>query len=547
MNIKELLLQNEKKDLLRISTAGSVDDGKSTLIGRLLYDSKTLYEDHLSSLKKDSMRKGSAGGDIDYSLLLDGLRAEREQGITIDVAYRFFSTPKRKFIIADTPGHEQYTRNMVTGASTSDLAIVLIDASKGILPQTKRHSFIASLLGIKHIIVAINKMDIVDYKEEVFEKIKQSYTNFAARLTVQDIHFIPLSGLRGDNVVELSCNMPWHNGPALLDYLENVHIASDRNQIDLRFPVQYVNRPDMYYRAYCGSLSSGIMRKGDKVTILPSGKHSVVKSIVTYDKELQEACQPMAISVELEDEIDISRGDMIVHSNNIPESSDTVDAYVVWMDETPLDANQKYLMKQNNSITPCFLNQCYYKFDINELRKQNSAYLDLNEIGRVKLQLNRKIIFDPYSKNRVTGAFVLIDSATNLTSGAGMIIGKPPEEKALIDSYKFSDIENNKLVVYWVTGETGHDRKFILDSLKKKLHEKNLKYFIIDGKSVRKSLAEMRLSDDFSLSVKHIAVIVRMCISNRLIPIVELHLNDESERKFIGGYFEDLQVIFSGQ
>ncbi len=547
MNIRELLISNKKKDLLRISTAGSVDDGKSTLIGRLLYDSKTLYDDHVSSLKKDSVTKGSVGGEIDYSLLLDGLRAEREQGITIDVAYRFFSTPKRKFIIADTPGHEQYTRNMVTGASTSDLAIVLIDASKGMLPQTKRHSFIASLLGIKHIIVAVNKMDIVNYEAEIFNQIKAIYTDFAARLTVQDIHFIPLSGLRGDNVVEQSPNMPWYKGPALLDYLETVHIASDRNQIDLRFPVQYVNRPDMGFRGYCGTLSSGVIRKGDKIAVLPSGRQSCIKSIVSYDGELEEAYNPMSISVTLEDEIDVSRGDMIVHRNNIPECSDRIDAYIVWMDETPLAADRKYLMKQNNSTTTCYLSECYYKFDIDKLGRKNAECLALNEIGRVKLQLSRKIIFDSYSQNRATGAFILIDASTNLTSGAGMVIGVPTGDKMLNEySSRVPELEAGSPFAVWVTEENDSVKKELLDNLKKQLSGRKLRPFIIDGEHIKNNLHDITKPDayDFPRTIRDVACIAKMCILNGLVPVADMHLPEGTDKNIVRDCFGDVRLVF---
>jgi len=326
MNIDEFLTQDENKDLLRLCTSGSVDDGKSTLKGRLLHDSKTIYEDHLVALKRDSIIKGSVNGNVDYALLLDGLKAEREQNITIDVAYRYFSIPKRKFIIADSPGHEQYTRNMVTGASTANLSIILIDATKGLVTQTKRHTFIMSLLDIKHYVVAINKMDLVDYDESVFEKIRNEFVDFSMKLDINDVHFIPISALHGENVVEKGYNMPWYTGEPLLQYLENVHIASDRNFIDLRFPVQMVLRPHYDFRGYCGSVSSGVIKKGDSVLVLPSGLQSKVKKILTYDGELDEAFPPMSITVELEDHIDVSRGDMLVHVNNLPHHN----KYHVW-------------------------------------------------------------------------------------------------------------------------------------------------------------------------------------------------------------------------
>ncbi len=346
MGITELLRENENKDLLRFLTCGSVDDGKSTMIGRLLHDSKQIYDDHLTTLEKDSKKVGSAGEAIDFSLLLDGLKAEREQGITIDVAYRYFSTPKRKFIIADCPGHAQYTRNMATGASTANLAVVLIDARHGVVEQTKRHSFIASLLDIGHIVVAVNKMDLVDYSEEVYDQIRSDYEDFASRLEVRNIHFIPMSALLGDNIVEQSANMPWYMGTPLLEYLQTVHIASDRNLIDMRFPVQYVLRQDMSFRGFCGTVASGILRPGSEVRVLPSGKRTTIKSIHTFEGTVDEAYPPMAVTIATEDEVDISRGDMLVAPNNSPRVSQSFDAAVVWMSEEDLDLERHYRIKR---------------------------------------------------------------------------------------------------------------------------------------------------------------------------------------------------------
>ena len=341
MDIKTFLDQDQKKDLLRLLTAGSVDDGKSTLIGRLLFDSKKLYEDQLEALQRDSKRVGHAGEEIDYALLLDGLKAEREQGITIDVAYRYFSTAKRKFIIADTPGHEQYTRNMVTGASTANLAIILIDARYGVITQTKRHTFIVSLLGIKHVVLAVNKMDLVDFDEEVFDKICSDYKDFVTQLDVPDITFIPMSALKGDNVVNITDKMPWYHGQSMLEFLETVHISSDRNFEDLRYPVQYVTRPSLNFRGFAATVSSGVIRKDDEVMILPSRKTSKVASILTYDGELDYAYPPQAVTVTLEDEIDISRGDMIIHPNNLPKFDRHLEAHIVWMYEKQMDTKSK--------------------------------------------------------------------------------------------------------------------------------------------------------------------------------------------------------------
>lgn len=349
-DILTYLKKQENKELLRLITCGSVDDGKSTLIGRLLHDTKLIYEDQLSTLKKDSKKMGSAGDELDLALLVDGLAAEREQGITIDVAYRYFSTEKRKFIIADTPGHEQYTRNMATGASTCDLAVILIDARSGVMPQTKRHSFICALLGIKHIVVAINKMDLVDFDEEVFNKISDDYKSFSARLDIDDIHFMPMSALKGDNIVNASENMPWFKSGPLLNYLETVHIGSDRNLIDMRLPIQYVNRPDLNFRGFAGTMASGIIRPGDEIVALPGGQKSRVKNIVTYDGNVEEAFPPLSITVTLEDEIDVSRGDILAHPGNLPKVERDFEAMVVWMAEEPMTPGNQYLFKQTSNL-----------------------------------------------------------------------------------------------------------------------------------------------------------------------------------------------------
>ncbi|HEY5311162.1 MAG TPA: sulfate adenylyltransferase subunit CysN, partial [Pirellulales bacterium] len=411
-DIEAYLAANERKELLRFLTAGSVDDGKSTLIGRLLHDSKTVYEDQLAAVKRDSERKGAAGGEVDLSLLMDGLKAEREQGITIDVAYRYFSTNKRKFIIADTPGHEQYTRNMATGASTCNLAIILVDARHGIMPQTRRHSFIVSLLGIKHVVVAVNKMDVAGYSQPVFEKIKNDYSDFAAKLEISDLHFIPLSALRGDNVVETSPNMPWYQGGTLLHYLETVHIASDRNLIDMRFPVQYVLRPHLNFRGFAGTVASGVVRKGDEVIAVPSGRRSRVASISTYDGELDEAFTPMSVALTLEDEIDVSRGDMLVHPGNLPRVDRTLEAMVVWMAAEPLVPGKQYAIKHTTRLALGAVSTLRYRVDVNTLHRENAPVLNMNEVGRCTFTLNQPIAFDAYNKNSATGAFIIIDRLT---------------------------------------------------------------------------------------------------------------------------------------
>lgn len=427
-DIDAYLAQHEQKELMRFITCGSVDDGKSTLIGRLLYDSKMIYEDQLAAIEKDSVTHGTTGGKFDPALLTDGLKAEREQGITIDVAYRYFSTAKRKFIIADTPGHEQYTRNMATGASTADLAIILIDARKGVIEQTKRHSFIAALLGIKHILVAINKMDLVEFDQEVFDKIRGSYREFAARLDLPDLHFIPISALNGDNVVEPSENTPWYQGSTLMNFLETVYIGSDRNLEDFRFPVQYVNRPNLDFRGFCGTIASGIVRQGDEIMALPSRKSSKVKQIVTFDGELKEAFAPLAVTLTLEDEIDVSRGDMIVRPGNVPTLEDKFDATVVWMAEQPMVPGKTYLIKQTTKTVTGTISSLRYQIDVNTLSRKDAPTLRLNEIGRCAISLSEPIAFDPYRRNRGTGSFVIIDRMTNGTVGAGMILQRTTSE-----------------------------------------------------------------------------------------------------------------------
>ncbi|MEY3416018.1 MAG: sulfate adenylyltransferase subunit 1 [Bacteroidota bacterium] len=412
-------------DLLRFTTAGSVDDGKSTLIGRLLFDSKSIFADQLEAIEEASTRKGK--GYVDLSLLTDGLRAEREQGITIDVAYRYFATPKRKFIVADTPGHIQYTRNMVTGASTANLTIILIDARHGVIEQTMRHSFIASLLQIKHIVVCVNKMDLVDYSEEVYEKIKADYEAFSAKLDVPDIQFIPISALNGDNVVDKSENMPWYQGGTLMYNLENVHIASDLNFVDARFPVQYVIRPqnDEYhdYRGYAGKVEGGTFRPGDEVVALPSGFTSKIKSIDTIDGPLDEAFPPMSVTVTLEDNIDISRGDMLVKTLNQPTVSQDIELMICWLNDKKLIPNGKYVIKHTTKEARCIVKEVRYKVDINTLHKiEDEKSIGLNDIGRILIRTTSPLYYDSYKKNRTTGSVILIDEFTNETLAAGMII-----------------------------------------------------------------------------------------------------------------------------
>ncbi|HEV2362090.1 MAG TPA: sulfate adenylyltransferase subunit CysN [Acidimicrobiales bacterium] len=413
-------------ELLRFSTAGSVDDGKSTLIGRLLYDSKQVFEDQLEAIERSSVQRGDEY--VNLALLTDGLRAEREQGITIDVAYRYFATPKRKFIIADTPGHTQHTRNMVTGCSTSDLVIVLVDARNGICEQTRRHAFIASLLRIPHLVLCVNKMDLVDYDKRRFDEIRQEFTEFAARLEVNDLSFIPISALRGDNVVDHSSEMTWYDGPSLLHHLEEVHIASDRNLIDLRFPVQRVVRPiaaDLHdFRGYAGQVAGGVLEVGDEVMVLPSGFTTRIEGIDTYDGPVEEAFSPMSVVVRLADELDISRGDMICHPQNQPSVGQDLTAMVCWMTEAPLLPGAKLAIKQTTRWARALVRQMHYRLDVNTLHRERDAQsLGLNEIGRLDIRTTLPLFYDEYRRNRQTGSFILVDESTNVTVGAGMILG----------------------------------------------------------------------------------------------------------------------------
>jgi bifunctional enzyme CysN/CysC len=412
-------------DLLRFATAGSVDDGKSTMIGRLLYDSKAIFTDQLESVERTSRERGDDYTDL--ALLTDGLRAEREQGITIDVAYRYFATPRRKFIIADAPGHIQYTRNMVTGASTANLAIVLIDARKGIVEQSRRHAFLVSLLRVPHLVLAVNKMDLVDWSEAVFEQIADEFTNFAAKLDIADLTIIPISALHGDNIVTRSGRMPWYEGPSLLHHLEHVHIASDRNLVDVRFPVQYVIRPQSNrrrdYRGYAGQVAGGVLKPGDEVVVLPSGFTTTITAIATADGPVEEAFPPMSVTLRLEDEIDVSRGDMICRPHNQPAIAQDIDAMVCWMTDQPLQPRAKLGLKHTTRSVRALVKELQYRLDVNTLHRDETAdRLVLNEIGRVRLRTTAPLLADEYRRNRTTGGFILIDEATNRTVGAGMII-----------------------------------------------------------------------------------------------------------------------------
>jgi bifunctional enzyme CysN/CysC len=505
--LEAFLRENENKELLRFSTAGSIDDGKSTLIGRLLHDSKSVYEDVLASVKKASTERHFETEVMDFSLLTDGLKAEREQGITIDVAYRYFSTPKRKFIIADTPGHEQYTRNMATGASTANLSIVLIDARNGVLPQTKRHAFIASLLGVPHLVVAVNKMDAVGYDRAVYDRIRAEFEDFSRKLSTVDVRFIPISALKGDNVVHRSPRMPWYEGESLLELLETVYIGSDVNLIDLRFPVQLVLRPNMDFRGYAGQLVSGVIRKGDAVMALPSRAVSRVKSIVTFDGELDEAYPPMSVVVTLEDERDISRGDMLVHVHNQPRLERHFECMLVWMSDAPMDPARAYLIKHTTQVTRMRVDEVRYKVDVNTLNRVAADRLTLNEIGRIVFTAHKPLFYDPYTKNRGTGSFILIDPISNGTVAAGMIIDREPADnlpsritggesgadlhpgRSRISSDERAARLRQRPATLWLTGLAGSGKMTAACGLERRLFDLGATAVVLDGSSLRLGLS----------------------------------------------------------
>ena len=439
-NIEEYLKEHENKDMLRFLTCGSVDDGKSTLIGRMLYDSKMIFDDQLAAAESESKKYGTTGEKIDMALLVDGLQSEREQGITIDVAYRFFATQNRKFIIADTPGHEQYTRNMVTGASTADVAIILIDARKGILTQTKRHSFIVNLLGIEHVIIAINKIDLIDYSEDTFNEISKEYEELAKELGIKNTYYIPVSALNGDNVVDKSKHTPWYKGQPLLSLLDSMDISKEQKAEDFRLPIQYVNRPNLNFRGFCGTIASGSVKVGDEITILPSGKSTKVKSIINAgditeaNREVtcNEAFSPMAITITTEDEVDISRGDMIVHTKNMPRVSNSLKVMLVWMDEKQMDTKRSYDIKRATSVVSGSFEHINYKIDVNTYERLQVDRLELNDIASCKMLLTQPIAADSYKSNRYTGSFIVVDRITNNTVGAGMIIGVSKREEDIV-------------------------------------------------------------------------------------------------------------------
>jgi bifunctional enzyme CysN/CysC len=528
-----------RSGMLRVATAGSVDDGKSTLIGRLLYDSKQVFQDQYDAVERTSTERGD--GYVNLALLTDGLRAEREQGITIDVAYRYFATPRRKFIIADTPGHVRYTRNMVTGASTADLSIVLIDARNGVVEQSRRHAFIASLLGVPHLVVCVNKMDLVDWSCETFERIVEEFQAFSARLDISDISFIPISALQGDNVVDRSTKMPWYQGPPLLYHLEHVVVASDRNLIDARFPVQWVVRPMTEehhdYRSYAGQVAGGILRPGEDVVVLPSGARSKIAGIDVHGGSVDEAYPPMSVSLRLEDDLDVSRGDMIARPANRPTVSDVFDATVCWLSERPLRAGSRYAIKHTTRSARAVVRQLRYRIDVNSLHRDPAAdELELNDIGRVTLRMSAPLAFDTYARNRTTGSFVLIDEATNDTVGAGMILGAHGDgdddpaspnvtwHRGNVERDQRWEVLGQRGSVLWMTGLPSSGKSTIAHALEQRLIEQGQPAYVLDGDNLRHGLnGDLGFSDeDRTENVRRTAHVARLMADAGVVAIVSL-------------------------
>jgi len=539
-DIEGYLKSHETKSLLRFITCGSVDDGKSTLIGRLLYESKMLFEDQLAALVADSKKVGTREGEIDYALLLDGLAAEREQGITIDVAYRFFSTDRRKFIVADTPGHEQYTRNMVTGASTADLAIILIDARKGVLVQTRRHSYLVSLIGIRHVILAINKMDLVNYSREVYDTIEADYRAFAKQIGIHDIHVIPISGVKGDNIVEKSANTSWYKGPTLMHLLETVEIDEQRLQKQaFRLPVQWVNRPNLDFRGFAGTIVGGIVQRAQRIRVMPSGRETTVTRIVTSDGDLEQAVANQSITLTLADEVDISRGDVLCSTDAPAQVADQFEATVVWMSEQPMLRGRSYLMKIGPKTVTATVMPLKYKINVNTLENVTAEKLDLNEIGVCELELDRPIAFDPYQENRDTGGFILIDRITNNTVAAGTLRGALRRSQIVdwqavdVNKQAHADIKGQKPCVVWLTGLSGAGKSHIANLVEKKLFAEGRHTFLLDGDSIRHGLnKDLGFTDvDRVENIRRVTEVAKLMVDAGLIVITAFISPFRSERR----------------
>ena len=550
-DIDAYLKAHENKSLLRFITCGSVDDGKSTLIGRLLYESKMIFEDQLTALEQDSKKVGTQGENIDFALLVDGLAAEREQGITIDVAYRFFATEHRKFIVADTPGHEQYTRNMATGASTADLAVLLIDARQGVRTQTKRHAFIASQLGVRHIVLAVNKMDLVDYSEKVFNEIVDDFKTFADQLDIPNLHAIPVSALAGDNVVDGSRYMPWYEGPSLLGYLEGVDVEAEETSLPFRMPVQWVNRPDLDFRGYAGRIAGGIVHPGDEVRVLPSGKQSKIARIVTMDSDLDEAVSGQSVTLTLTDEIDISRGDVIAASETPPEISNQFDTTIIWLSEEPMLPGRSYRMKTSSRLVSATVNAPKHKTDVNTLQKLPAKTLQLNEIGNCTLAVDRPIAFDSYNENRQTGSFILIDRMTNNTVGMGMI-NFPLRRAANIhwqnlDINKAANAEQKgqSPAVLWFTGLSGSGKSTIANEVQRRLFASGRHSFILDGDNVRHGLnRDLGFTDaDRVENIRRVAEVSKLMVDAGLITLVSFISPFRAERDLARNLMEEGEFI----
>jgi bifunctional enzyme CysN/CysC len=538
-DILAYLSTHEHKDLLRFITCGSVDDGKSTLIGRLLYESKLIYEDQLAQLEADSKKVGTQGQDLDFALLVDGLAAEREQGITIDVAYRFFSTEKRKFIVADTPGHEQYTRNMVTGASTADLAVILIDARKGVLTQTRRHSYIVSLLGIRHVVLAVNKMDAVGYAEDVYQRIVDEYTGFAHQLGLNNVQSIPLSALKGDNMTTRSERMPWYRGPALIEHLETVDVEDQLRHLPMRMPVQWVNRPNQDFRGFTGQLASGQVSVGDRIRALPAGVEARVARIVTHDGDLAQAVAGQSITLTLDREIDISRGDLIASAEDLPQVADQFLATLIWMHEQPMLPGRQYLMKIGTRLVNATPSAPRHRVNINTLEEQAALQLELNEIGLCQLSLDQPVAFDPYAENRETGGFILIDKLSNDTVGAGLLQSAMRRAdnvhwQALdVDRAARSQLKGQRACALWFTGLSGAGKSTIANLVEKRLHALGRHTYVLDGDNIRHGLnRDLGFTDaDRVENIRRVAEVMKLMVDAGLIVLVSFISPFRSERR----------------
>jgi bifunctional enzyme CysN/CysC len=550
-DIKAYLQAQENKSFLRFITCGSVDDGKSTLIGRLLYDSKLIYEDQLASIEKDSKKSGTQGDKMDLALLVDGLAAEREQGITIDVAYRFFSTDKRKFIVADTPGHVQYTRNMATGASTADVAILLIDARYGVQEQTRRHAFIASTLGISHVVVAVNKMDLKDFDQSVFNDIEVDFRNFAKDLGFEEITCIPMSALDGDNVIKRSERSNWYKGKTLLQYLEEVDVEKTSLEAPFRLPVQWVNRPNLDFRGFCGTIASGVVNVGDEIIVIPSGKRSRVKEIVTYDGNKKTAREDMAITLTLEDEIDISRGDMICGTDAPAEQADQFQAQIIWMDEKKLFPGRQYILKTTNTSTPASITTLKHRIDINDFSEVAAKTLELNEIGVANISMTKPVAFDPYKDNRQTGAFILIDRQTNATVGAGMLEFALRRAQNVVwqdmatDKAARASQKMQKPALLWFTGLSGSGKSTIANLVDKKLQSMGNHTYTLDGDNVRHGLnRDLGFTKaDRIENIRRIGEVSKLMVDAGLITMASFISPYRAERRAVRDLLEDGEFI----